>query len=490
MFSNVNSRGASDGSEPSLCAFCLGRHFLSIAGVLDRLPPALVRLLRETPELARAYLVGGCVRDWRLGVPGKDFDIEVFGLDYDTLVNALSRRGRADLVGRSFGVVKLTVEGDTFDFSVPRRDSKVAPGHTGFAVEFDPSITPREAAARRDFTINSLMFDPRRRELLDFFGGEADLRARVLRHTSDAFPEDPLRVLRGMQFAARFDLNAAAETVALCRRIAGNFSELATERVLGEWLKWATKSVVPGAGLRFLRDCGWLEHFPEVAALVGAPQDPEWHPEGDVWTHTLHCLDALATLPEWRGTDEETRGALSFAVLAHDFAKPSCTHTTERAGRLRVVSPGHEAAGGPLAESFLRRLGAPNALIGRVPPLVTNHLAHLQEATPRAVRRLANRLAPATIRELATVMIADAFGRPPKPREIPAGVTELLEAAERLDLQAQAPRPILQGRHLIERGMKPGPGFGKILDAAFEAQLEGVFGDLSGALDWLDSRPS
>lgn len=456
----------------------------------DQLPPILVRLLRETPELARAYLVGGCVRDWRLGVPGKDIDIEVFGLDYETLVKALSRRGRADLVGRSFGVVKLTVGGETFDFSVPRRDSKIAPGHTGFTVEFDPEITPRDAAARRDFTINSLMFDPRRGELLDCFGGEADLRARVLRHTSDAFPEDPLRVLRGMQFAGRFELTAAPETLELCRRIAGSFAELATERVLGEWQKWATKSVVPSAGLRFLHDSGWLGHFPEVAALIGVPQDSEWHPEGDVWTHTLHCLDALVSLPDWRTADGETRGVLTFAVLAHDFAKPSCTQTAERDGRLRVVSPGHEAAGGPLAENFLRRLGVPNALLARVPPLVTNHLAHLQDATPRAVRRLANRLAPATIRELAIVMSADAFGRPPKPREIPAGVTDLLAAAERLELQAQAPTPILLGRHLIERGLTPGPSFGAILDAAFEAQLEGEFGDLDGARDWLATRPA
>lgn len=456
--------------------------------MLDLLPPILVRLLRETPALARAYLVGGCVRDWRLGVPGKDVDIEVFGIDYDALVSALARWGRSDLVGRSFGVVKLTVEGETFDFSLPRRDSKMAPGHQGFAVEFDSTLTPRDAAARRDFTFNALMFDPRRGELLDFFGGEADLRARVLRHTSDAFPEDPLRVLRGMQFAARFNLTAAPETVELSRRIAGTFPELAGERVLEEWLKWATKSTVLSAGLRFLRDCGWLSHFPEPAALVGVPQDPEWHPEGDVWTHTLHCLDALVGLPEWQTADEATRAVLTFAVLAHDFAKPQCTHTAERDGVPRLVSPGHEAAGGPLTENFLRRLGASNALLERVPPLVMNHLAHLQEASPRAVRRLANRLAPATIRELTTVMIADAFGRPPKPRVIPAGVTELLAAAERLDLQARAPKPILLGRHLIERGMTPGPNFGAILEAAFEAQLEGVFAELNGALEWLSAR--
>ena len=148
-------------------------------------PDELAAILGETPELAKSFLVGGCVRDWRLAIPNKDFDIEVFGVGYEKLAAGLSRWGRTDIVGRSFGVVKLTTpEGQTFDFSIPRRDSKVAPGHKGFAVSFDPEITPKEAAARRDFTINALMFDPRRNEVLDFFGGQVDLKNRVLRHTS------------------------------------------------------------------------------------------------------------------------------------------------------------------------------------------------------------------------------------------------------------------------------------------------------------------
>ena len=456
--------------------------------MLDRLPSSLLRILRGAPELAHSYLVGGCVRDWLLGVPGKDFDVEVFGLGYEKLAGVLSRWGRADLVGRSFGVVKLSVGDEVFDFSVPRRDSKVAPGHKGFAVEFDPALTPRDAAARRDFTVNALMFDPHRGEMLDFFGGEADLRARVLRHTGAAFAEDPLRVLRGMQFAARFGLDAAPETVALCRSIAGTFPELATERVLGEWMKWATRATVPSAGLRLLRDCGWIGCFPEIAALIGVPQDPEWHPEGDVWTHTLHGLDALVGLDGWREADEQTRAVLSFAVLAHDLAKPAFTRTVERDGRERVVSPGHEAAGGPLAEQFLLRLGVPNILRARVPPLVAAHLAHLDPATPRMVRRFADRLAPANIRELAVVMVADAFGRPPRPKVVPDAVSRLLDVAAQLDLQSKAPRPVLLGRHLIERGRVPGIAFKAVLEDAFEAQLEGAFTDLAGAQAWLAER--
>src|SRR5436190_16600917 len=196
------------------------------------IPDQLREILGKTPELRQSFLVGGCVRDWVLERPNKDFDIEVFGLNYEELARVLSRWGRTDLVGRSFGVVKLTTgQSETFDFSIPRRDSKVAPGHKGFTVALDPEITPAEAAARRDFTINALMYDPHRDEVLDFHGGLADLQKRILRHTSPAFVEDPLRVLRGMQFAARFELTAALQTIALCRSIVGSYSELAMERV-------------------------------------------------------------------------------------------------------------------------------------------------------------------------------------------------------------------------------------------------------------------
>jgi tRNA nucleotidyltransferase (CCA-adding enzyme) len=455
----------------------------------DWIPAGLRQILAGTAELGQAYLVGGCVRDWLLGRPHKDFDIEVFGLGYEGLARALRRWGRTDLVGRSFGVIKLTTErGETYDFSIPRRDSKVAPGHKGFTVELDPAITPREAAARRDFTINALMFDPRRAELLDFFGGQEDLRRGLLRHTSAAFVEDPLRVLRGMQFAARFDFAVEPGTAALCRSIQAGYRELAVERVREEWFKWAEKSIRPSAGLRFLEAAGWLVHFPEVDALRGVPQDPEWHPEGDVFVHTNHCLDALVTLPGWQAADAETRVVLSLAVLAHDFGKVSTTREEMRDGRRRIVSPGHEEAGGPLAEAFLQRINAPNAVRERVRPLVTEHLAHLQCGTDRAVRRLARRLMPESIGHLAILITADQFGRPPRPRETSAGLRELEERSAALQLQASAPQPILLGRHLIELGLRPGPQFGEILGAAFDAQLEGAFFDLGQALAWLAAR--
>ena len=452
-----------------------------------KLPEELANLLRQVPALSRAYLVGGCVRDSLLGVTHKDFDLEVYGVDYEILERALRSHGRVDLVGKSFGVIKFTGQiEEQWDFSLPRRDSKMAAGHKGFQSQFEPDIQPREAASRRDFTINALMFDPRTSEYLDFFGGRDDLARRILRHTSPAFVEDPLRVLRGMQFAARFDLTPAPETIELCRSIVTTFSELAVARVGMEWFKWAAGGNRPSAGLKFLKATGWLRHFPEIAVLDGTPQDPEWHPEGDVFTHTCHCCDALAELPEWQAADATTRRVLMFAVLAHDFAKPQTTHEAERDGRVRIVSPGHEEQGVPLAEAFLTKIDAPNEIKERVAPLVMHHLAHLQAASARSARRLANTLRPATIDELCLVMIADQFGRPPKPRVVHPGVVELRAWAEELRLSDAAPEPLLRGRHLIDRGMTPGKGFGTVLDAAFEAQLEGHFTDLAGALKWLD----
>lgn len=451
------------------------------------LPPLLHRILTETPALRRAYLVGGCVRDWRLGRAVKDFDIEVFGLGYPELVRALERWGRVDLVGRSFGVAKLTgPDREQFDFSVARRDSKTAPGHKGFSVELDPGLEPEEAAARRDFTVNALMFDPRTGETLDFFGGQADLEQGVLRHTSGAFVEDPLRVLRGMQFAARFRLVGAPETLELCRSIRHSHAELAVERIREEWLKWATRSVKPSLGLRFLADSGWIENYPELAAMIGTPQDPEWHPEGDVFVHTGHCLDALVDLPAWREADDTARAVYALAVLLHDVGKPSTTARAERHGHVRIVSPGHESAGIGPAETFFDRLGLQNVLRERVPPLIRNHMSCHTHWSDHAVRRLAKRLEPENIAGLCTVMTADHMGRPPKPAVVPPGVVELLERAAALRVRDEAPKPILLGRHLRERGVPPGPAMGELLASAFEAQLDGKFHDLAGALAWID----
>ncbi len=436
-------------------------------------------------------LVGGGVPDWPLGPEPKDFDVEVAGVGFEALQRALEPFGVTDIVGRSFGVIKLRsrASGAEYDFSLPRRESKTGAGHRGFAVEPDPGLSDAEAAARRDFTVNAIALDPFTGALIDPHGGQRDLAAHLLRHTSAAFVEDPLRVLRGFQLAARFDFALAPETTALCRSIAATFSELPVERVWSEWDKWASKSARPSRGLAVLEATDWLKHFPEVAAMRGTPQEPEWHPEGDVFTHTQHCLDALVALPDWQQSDGRRRRLLMFAVLAHDFGKPPTTAYVDKRGQMRWTSPGHESAGGPLAKSFLRRIGAPLDCDPPVCALVVHHLAHHHgnaEFTDTSVRRLARKLAPATIDDLATVMRADANGRPPLPSdEIHVRVDELVAKAHALQLAESAPKPIVLGRHLVELGRQPGPEFKPIIDAAFEAQLDGAFNDEAGGRAWL-----
>lgn len=455
------------------------------------LPSELQAILEAIRPIGRPRLVGGGVRDWLLGLKSDDFDIEVAGVQFEDLQRSLAPFGATDIVGRSFGVIKLRSHGREYDFSLPRRESKTGAGHRGFAVLADPDLSDADAAARRDFTVNAIAYDPFTNSIIDPHHGREDLRRGILRHTSAAFIEDPLRVLRGFQLAARFDFHLAPETAALCQSIAHAFDELPIERVWAEWDKWAVKSIKPSKGLDVLEAAGWLRHFPEIAVLRGTPQDPEWHPEGDVFTHTRHCLDALVALPAWREASADRRRQLMLAVLAHDFGKPATTQMAERKGRERWISPGHEAAGAAPTESFLQRIGAPLELVARIKPLVLHHLAHhhgTAEFSDSSVRRLARKLSPATIDDLILVMRADHEGRPPlRSPESLARIDALGQRARALALQDSAPRPLILGRHLVVRGHRPGPAFKAVLDAAFESQLDGEFTDEPSGLQWLDN---
>jgi len=460
--------------------------------VIESLPSELREILDVAPAFKNVCIVGGFVRDhllhsWgRLDREPKDIDVEVYGMDYDEAIAALQPWGKVDMVGKAFGVIKFSTKpGHDYDFSIPRRESKEGAGHKGFKVAFDPTITPKEAAARRDFTFNALAFDYHRRELLDFFNGVEDLRNGVLRHTSEAFGEDPLRVLRGMQFCGRYNLAADPATVDLCRSMKPGYKELPVERVREEWLKWAKLSQKPSAGLKFLRETEWIDFFPELKALIDVPQEPEWHPEGDVWIHTLHCCDAMATIPDWKQEEPLDRATHMLAILCHDFAKPQCTAQIEKGGRLRWTAHGHEEEGGPIAREFLEKLQMPQEVVERVVPLVVDHLAHITTRTDKSIRRLAKRLHPENLDGLWLVMAADHMGRPPLPQIVPPTVTELRDRAKSLGVDQKPPEAFLMGRDLIAMGMKPGKEMGQILKNAYEAQLDGEIISKESALDWL-----
>lgn len=425
----------------------------------------------------RAYMVGGSVRDRIVGHDPKDIDTEVYGVSAGALVGVLERFGTVSAVGVAFGVLKLRAGEHEFDFSTPRRDNRTGAGHRGFMVEVDHTMTVEEASRRRDFTINAISVD-REGKIVDPYGGVADLKARRLRHTSAAFAEDVLRVLRGFQFAGRMELTVTRETARLCRSLTPEYGTLARERIWEEWRKWAAKSVRPSAGLEFLVSSGWVRLYPEIAGIIGVPQDREWHPEGSVYLHTKHVCDAAAAIADREGMDADRRAVLVLAALCHDFGKAVCTVRHEESGRW--VSPGHAEAGVPLAVSFLESIGAPRSVIDEVAELVAYHMRHIGFTGGRAARRLAASMKATTPRMLGLIMEADYSGRPwvgefVTPEDAVAFVAAMEEAQSAI-------APLLMGRHLIDIGVKPGPVMGRILRAVSAAQIDGEVASFDDAL--------
>jgi tRNA nucleotidyltransferase (CCA-adding enzyme) len=424
----------------------------------------------------RALLVGGCVRDLILGLEPKDWDLEVYGVEPAQLRALLDEFGPVNVVGEAFTVYKL---GSNLDVSLPRRERKSGRGHRAFAIAGDPSMSIEEATQRRDFTINAILQDPLTAEIIDPVNGRADLAAGRLRVVSpDTFAEDSLRVLRAAQLAARFDFKIEANTVEICRTI--DLSDLPAERVWGELEKLVLRSRRPSLGLQWLRDLGVIDQlFPEIRALIDVPQDPEWHPEGDVFVHTLLVIDGarelIADLPYAKQV------TVMLAALAHDFGKPATTEFID--GRLR--SRGHEEAGVAPAETFLTRLNL-HTLDGydvraQVIALVREHLKpgeffkKREEVGDGAFRRLARKC---ELDLLYRVAKADSLGRNAEwvPRELwydAAAQEWFIERARELAVEQQPPAPILLGRHLLDMGLTPGPRVGELTKAIYEMQLDG-----------------
>lgn len=444
----------------------------------------ICRLAAERGGCAR--LVGGCVRDALLDRSFNEFDLEVFGLSASALDRMLETSSYSlNRVGRAFSVVKL--RGLPIDIALPRREHKTGPGHRDFEVEADPEMSVEEAAERRDFTINAISYEPLAGRIDDPLDGRSDLRQRRLRHASRRFSEDPLRVLRGMQFIARLELRPDPETELLCSRL--DWSDLSVERVFEEWRKLLLAGIRIGRGLRFLEAVGWLRAYPELEALVGCEQEPEWHPEGDVWTHTGHVLDVFA---QERLDDDEEDLVVGLACLCHDLGKPATTRFVD--GRLR--SRGHEAAGAGPTRSLLARLTKRRRLVDDVVPLVVDHLKprqlYLGGAGDAAIRRLAHRVK--RIDRLVRLARADALGRPPRSQDRCRDCEWLLERAEALRVRDRAPAKIVLGRDLIARGLAPGPEIGTLVERCYQAQLNGEFEARTGGLRYLDRllkrRPS
>ena len=249
------------------------------------IPAKIIKLAKIINENhGRAMLVGGCVRDELMKIAPKDFDVEVYGIEPPKLKEILKQFGRVDAVGESFTVYKI---GQDLDVSLPRRERKVSRGHKGFIVEGDPQMSFEEAAKRRDFTINAIMKDILTGEIVDCYGGQDDIKLKKIRHIADeTFVEDSLRVLRAAQFAARFEFEIDEKTIELCKTI--DLTDLPKERLWGELEKLLLKSAKPSIGLKYFYELNIANQlFPELTALVGVPQEFEWHPEGDVDVHTL-----------------------------------------------------------------------------------------------------------------------------------------------------------------------------------------------------------
>lgn len=460
----------------------IGRWTLDSMSPIPENVLALAQAVRDAG--GRALHVGGSVRDPFMRIEPKDWDVEVYGVDPAKLRELLDRVGSVNVVGEAFTVYKL---GAHLDVSLPRRERKSGRGHRAFVIEGDPLMTIEDATRRRDFTVNAILQDLLTGEVIDPFHGLDDLKNKILRAVSaDTFTEDSLRVLRAAQFAARLEFEIEPETAALCRGI--DLSDLPAERIWGELEKLLLLAQRPSVGLDWFRKLGVIEQlFPEIQALLGVPQDSEWHPEGDVFVHTLLVSDRARELIHDLPYAKQV--TVMLGALAHDFGKPATTEFIE--GRLR--SRGHEEAGVAPAASFLDRLNI-HTLAGydvraQVIALVRDHLKpgeffkKREEVGDGAFRRLARKC---ELDLLYRVAKADSLGRnsPDVPREkwFTAEAQDwFIERARELAVEERPPAPLLLGRHLLELGMEPGPRMGDITSRVYEMQLDGKVRTLDDA---------
>jgi tRNA nucleotidyltransferase (CCA-adding enzyme) len=469
---------------PAICRII--RTVQNVSTSLD-LARRIARAVRDGG--GRALIVGGWVRDTLRRQPSKDIDLEVFGIPQSELPELLQQFGRVEAVGQSFAVYKVIAteaaqqpvstaapnaraDSVAIDVALPRRDSKKGRGHKGFEVQGDPAMSFEEAARRRDFTINAISWDPLTDEYIDPFHGRDDLDRRVLRAVDlTTFADDSLRVLRAIQFAARFEFTLDDQTAALCRSIP--LDDLPAERVWGEIEKLLLQSKRPSIGFALALELGIVDRlFPEMKALLGCEQEPDWHPEGDVWTHTLMVIDRARELNA--DLDRPQLITVMLGAICHDLGKPATTAFID--GKIR--SPNHEEAGVEPTLRMLDRLNV-HSIDGydvrkQVTGLVSQHLKpgmfyKAPVVTDGAFRRLAQKV---DMELLARLARADCMGRT---GEFDCSAMDwFIERARSLGVEHQPPKPLLMGRHLLDLGLEPGPRVGEILKQVYEQQLDGA----------------
>lgn len=416
----------------------------------------------------RTFFVGGFVRDLLLGVENKDVDIEVHGVSVETLEGILDGLGERMTMGASFGIMGLRHY--DLDIAMPRSEVATGRGHRDFAVFVDPFIGPQKAARRRDFTINALMQDVLTNEVLDFFGGLDDLEQRLIRHVDpQTFVEDPLRVLRAAQFAARFGFAVADETRALSASM--DLSALSRERIMGELQKALLKAKRPSVFFEELRRMDQLgTWFCEAEALIGLAQDPQHHPEGSVWDHTMMVLDYAATLKDQASAPQE----FLLSALCHDFGK--AVTTQEINGRIHAY--GHETAGLPLARAFLDRLTTERRIAKYVLNMVELHMRpnHLVADGAKVKSYMRTFDASVCPEDLVLLAEADHFGRTfvDAQGDAAAYAATKTRLHEMLDeYHRRMAEPYVTGQDLLDAGLCAGPGMGEVLAYVHKLRLAG-----------------
>ena len=412
------------------------------------LPGRLLKIAGDIREAGgRAFLVGGWVRDALLGKSCRDYDVEVYDMAQDALVPILSKYGRTNLVGKAFGVIHLAMKGLSLDFSFPRTESKVGYGHRGFVVHTDEKLSFKEAALRRDFTINAMGMELPELTLCDPYGGIDDLKTHTLRHVGPAFAEDSLRILRGVQFASRFGCTLAPSTVELCRTL--SLDDLSVERLFEEFKKWLLKPGKPSLGLKAFLDIKLDEYFPEI------------HPFKNSWETLGTILDNMAPLRDSSGLPEARVMEFAFAALLCGSAET--------------------------ALKFLERITNETHLLKVVPLLLTAYqeldTAIVNDAP--SLRRLAVKLDGLKLLCLLVKCTPGEFFADSAEGENFA--EKLWNAASELNLMDAAPQPYLMGKMLMDMGVKPGKQMGEIIKKSFELQLDGKINNAEEAIAWAKS---